>query len=162
VLSIAGMNQECSSEIYIEKFKNSSSPQIEARYRGVIGTLSDPGTPKNVIGAILDQTIRGADAPYIIATLLSNSKNAFNGFIEIKNNWSTLLELMPGWTASRILDSLPSIYDELLSEEIKSFVNENPLPSAEKITRQNIERLDANIKFKNTIKDEFINTKFEL
>ena len=162
VLSIAGMNQECSSEIYIEKFKNSSSPQIEARYRGVIGTLSDPDTPKNVIGAILDQTIRGADAPYIIATLLSNSKNASNGFIEIKNNWSALLELMPGWTASRILDSLPSIYDELLSEEIKSFVNENPLPSAEKITRQNIERLDANIKFKNTIKDEFINTKFEL
>ena len=110
----------------------------------------------------MDQTIRGADAPYIIATLLANSKNASNGFMEIKNNWSVLLELMPGWTASRILDSLPSIYDELLSEEIKSFVNENPLPSAEKITRQNIERMDANIKFKNTIKDEFINTKFEL
>ena len=162
VLSISGMNQECSSEIYIEKFKNSSSPQIEARYRGVIGTLSDLDTPKNVIGAILDQTIRGADAPYIIATLLSNSKNASSGFVEIKNNWSALLELMPGWTASRILDSLPSIYDELLSEEIKSFVNENPLPSAEKITKQNIERMDANIKFKNTIKDEFINTKFEL
>ena len=49
-----------------------------------------------------------------------------------------------------------------MSEEIKSFVNENPLPSAEKITRQNIERLDSNIKFKNTIKDEFINTIFEL
>ena len=36
------------------------------------------------------------------------------------------------------------------------------LPSAEKITRQNIERMDVNIKFKNAIKDEFINTKFEL
>ena len=71
---------------------------------------------------------------------------------EIKKNWSNLLKVMPGWTSSRILDSLSSIYDESLSEEIKNFIKENPLPSAEKITKQKIEKMDANIKFKNSIK----------
>ena len=73
--------------------------------------MSDPNAPKKVIGAILNQSIRGADAPYIIATLLSNTKNASSAFLEIKNNWNSLLEVMPGWTSSRILDSLSSIYD---------------------------------------------------
>jgi puromycin-sensitive aminopeptidase len=162
VLYVAGMNEEISTDRYIEKLKNSTSPQIEARYRGVIGTLSDPNAPKKVIGAILNQSIRGADAPYIIATLLSNTKNASSAFLEIKNNWNSLLEVMPGWTSSRILDSLSSIYDESLSEEIKIFIKENPLPSAEKITKQKIERMDANIKFKNLIKEDLINTKFNL
>ena len=162
VLYVSGMNEEISTDRYIEKLKNSTSPQIEARYRGVIGTLSDPNTPKKVIGAILNQSIRGADAPYIIATLLSNTKNASSAFLEIKNNWNSLLEVMPGWTSSRILDSLSSIYDESLSEEIKIFIKENPLPSAEKITKQKIERMDANIKFKNLIKEDLINTKFNL
>ena len=124
--------------------------------------MSDPNAPKKVIGAILNQSIRGADAPYIIATLLSNTKNASSAFLEIKNNWNSLLEVMPGWTSSRILDSLSSIYDESLSEEIKIFIKENPLPSAEKITKQKIERMDANIKFKNLIKEDLINTKFNL
>ena len=49
----------------------------------------------------------------------------------------------------------PSIQD-------KNFIKENPLPSAEKITKQKIERMDANIKFKNSIKEDLINTKFNL
>ncbi len=162
VLYIAGMNKENLSDKYIEKLKNAKSPQIEARYRNVIGTLSDPNAPKKVINAILDQSIRGADAPYIIATLLSNTKNASVAFQEIKNNWSNLLNVMPGWTSSRILDSLSSIYDESLSLEIKKFIKDNPLPSADKITKQKIERMDANIKFKNSIKEDLNNTKFKL
>ena len=162
VLYIAGMNKENLADKYIEKLKNATSPQIEARYRNVIGTLRDPNAPKKVIGAILDQSIRGADAPYIIATLLSNTKNASVAFQEIKNNWDNLLNVMPGWTSSRILDSLSSIYDETLSVEIKKFINDNPLPSADKITKQKIERMDANIKFKNSIKEDLINTKFKL
>ena len=43
-------------------------------------------------------------------------------------------------------------YDQIRAAAIES----------EKITRQNIERMDANIKFKNTLKDEFVNTKFVL
>ena len=162
VLYIAGMNKENLSDKYIEKLKNAKSPQIEARYRNVIGTLSDPNAPRKVISAILDQSIRGADAPYIIATLLSNTKNASVAFQEIKNNWSNLINVMPGWTSSRILDSLSSIYDESLSVEIKKFIKDNPLPSADKITKQKIERMDANIKFKNSIKEDLIKTKFKL
>ena len=34
--------------------------------------------------------------------------------------------------------------------------------SLNKITKQKIERMDANIKFKNSIKEDLINTKFKL
>ena len=68
---------------------------------------------------------------------------------------------MPEWTSSRILDGLPSIYNEVLGNDIEKFVKSNPLPSAEKITKQKIERLNANIKFKNSIINSLKKTKFE-
>ena len=59
---------------------------------------------------------------------------------------------MPEWTSSRILDYLPSIYDKKLGDEIEKFLLHNPLPAAEKITKQKLERLQANINFANIIK----------
>ena len=79
----------------------------------------------------------------------------------VKDNWDNLLKVMPEWTSSRILDGLPSIYNEVLGNDIKKFVEVNPLPSAEKITKQKIERLNANIKFKNSIINSLKKTKFE-
>ena len=71
----------------------------------------------------------------------------------IKDNFEGLLGVMPDWTASRILDALPSIYDEKFAIDIKDFVNKNPLPSSEKLAAQKLERLEANIEFMDNLKE---------
>jgi hypothetical protein len=123
--------------------------------------LSDPKTPEVVLNAILEGTIRGADAPYIVSGLISHTENGEAAWVAVKDNWDNLLKVMPEWTSSRILDGLPSIYNEVLGKDIEKFVESNPLPSAEKITKQKIERLNANIKFKNLIINSLKKTKFE-
>jgi hypothetical protein len=52
---------------------------------------------------------------------------------------------MPEWTASRILSGLDSIYDKDLGEDIRTFILKNPLPSAEKMMAQKLEKLEANM-----------------
>ena len=101
----------------------------------------------------MDQTIRGADAPYVIAVSLSNSDNSEKAWGLVKKNWENLLKVMPEWTASRILDALPSIYNKELAKDIEEFLKENPLPSAEKISKQKLERLKANIAFKDRMQN---------
>ena len=60
---------------------------------------------------------------------------------------------MPDWTASRILDALPAIYDEEFAGDIKNFIEKNPLPSSEKLAAQKLERLEANIEFMDNLKE---------
>jgi len=161
VLSIAGMNPSVSVRKYLDKFMQAETPQIEGRYRSMLWGLSDPKTPEVVLNAILEGTIRGADAPYIVSGLISHTENGETAWMNVKNNWGNLLKVMPEWTSSRILDGLPSIYNEVLGKDIEKFVESNPLPSAEKITKQKIERLNANIKFKNLIINSLKKTRFE-
>jgi len=161
VLSIAGMDPLVSVTKYLDKFIQAETPQIEGRYRSMLWGLSDPKTPEVVLNAILEGTIRGADGPYIVSGLISHTENGETAWTIVKDNWDNLLKVMPEWTSSRILDGLPSIYNEALGKDIEKFVEANPLPSAEKITKQKIERLNANIKFKNLIINSLKKTRFE-
>ena len=160
VLSVSGLDKSISISNYLNNFINSHSPQIEARFRSSLPGVSDPETPKVVIEAILNETIRGADAPYLLAGLISHHENGKNAWEIIKLNWEGLLKVMPEWTSSRILDGLPSVYDEHIGKDIQDFIKLNPLPSAEKLTKQKFERLNANIKFKNSINSVLKKAKF--
>ena len=52
------------------------------------------------------------------------------------------------------------MYDEHIGKDIQDFIKLNPLPSAEKLTKQKFERLNANIKFKNSINSVLKKAKF--
>ena len=152
VLSISSLDKSLSSTLFIDKFNSATSPQLQARYRNVLGLVENEDSPANIINSILDETIRGADAPYVLSLLIANSNNGHNAWKLITGHWNELLNMMPEWTSSRILDYLPSIYDKKLGDDIEKFLLHNPLPAAEKITKQKLERLQANINFANIIK----------
>lgn len=102
---------------------------------------------------MLDGRIRGADCPYILASMITNKYIGKKSWKVIKENFNDLLNVMPDWTASRILDALPAIYDEEFAGDIKNFIKKNPLPSSEKLAAQKLERLEANIEFMDNLKE---------
>ena len=104
---------------------------------------------------MIDGKIRGADCPYILASMIMNNYIGKESWLVIKENFDELLKVMPAWTASRMLDSLSSIYDEELGNSIKDYIVKIPLPSSEKIAAQKLERLEANIEFVVNIKNNF-------
>jgi len=144
-LYLSALDQENKIEQFLEKFLNAGSPQLEGRYRAILGTVRDSNASEKIIKSMLDGTIRGADCPYILASMITNKVNGKKSWAEIKNNYQELLAVMPEWTASRILSGLDAIYDKDLGEDIRSFILENPLPSAEKMMAQKLEKLEANM-----------------
>ena len=118
---------------------------MEGRYRAILGIVRDPNAGKVIVQSMLDGTIRGADCPYILASMLANKVNGKESWSEIKENYSELLGVMPEWTASRILSGLDGIFDRELGDDVKSFILQNPLPSAEKLMAQKLEKLEANM-----------------
>ena len=151
ILSLATQDEEIRATDFLNRFKNSPSPQIESRYRAVLGEIKNEEMGEILISAILDGTIRGADSPYIIASMIANKHNGESVWNILTEEFDQILEKMPDWTASRILDALPSIYNQEFATKIIEFLNSNPLPSAEKSQAQKIERLRANVSFCNKI-----------
>ena len=89
--------------------------------------------------------------------MLGNKHNGKSSWDTIAKKFDQVLEKMPDWTASRILDALPTIYEEDFAKKIINFLDNNPLPAAEKAQAQKIERLKANITFSNRISSSLEN-----
>ena len=155
VVYIAALDESNNVEIFLDKFMNAPSPQIQGRYRAILGIIKDRNAPSEIVKYMLEEKIRGADCPYILASMIMNKYIGKESWLVIKENFDELLKVMPAWTASRILDALSSIYDEQLGNDIKDFITKNPLPSSEKIAAQKLERLEANIEFILNIKNKF-------
>ena len=155
VVYIAALDESNNVEIFLDKFMNAPSPQIQGRYRAILGIIKDRNAPSEIVKYMLEEKIRGADCPYILASMIMNKYIGKESWLVIKENFDELLKVMPAWTASRILDALSSIYDEQLGNDIKDFITKNPLPSSEKIASQKLERLEANIEFVLNIENKF-------
>ena len=155
VLYIAALDETNEVEKFLEKFIKAPSPQIQGRYRSVLGIIKNRNAPQEIVKYMIEGKIRGADCPYILASMIMNKYIGKESWLIIKENFNELLKVMPAWTASRILDALSSIYDEELGNDIKDFITRNPLPSSEKIAAQKLERLEANIEFILNIKNKF-------
>ncbi len=153
ILFISALDETNKIETFLEKFENAESPQMQGRYRGVLGQVRDKNASKKIVEFMLDGRIRGADCPYILASMITNKYIGKKSWELIKENFNDLLNVMPDWTASRILDALPAIYDEEFADDIKSFIKNNPLPSSEKLAAQKLERLEANIEFMDNLKE---------
>ena len=153
ILFISALDETNKIEIFLEKFENAESPQMQGRYRAVLGQVRDQNASKKIVEFMLDGRIRGADCPYILASMITNKYIGKKSWKVIKENFNDLLSVMPDWTASRILDALPAIYDEGFAGDIKNFIKKNPLPSSEKLAAQKLERLEANIEFMDNLKE---------
>ena len=151
ILSLSTQDEKIEAVDYLDRFKNSTSPQIESRYRAVLGQIKNREMGEVLIDAVLDGTIRGADSPYIISSMIANKHNGEMVWDIFTEKFGDILEKMPDWTTSRILDALPGIYNQEFGNKITEFLNTNPLPSAEKAQSQKIERLAANVSFSNRI-----------
>ena len=155
VLYIAALDESNKVQTFLDKFINAPSPQLQGRYRSILGVIKDKDAPREIVKYMLNGKIRGADCPYILASMIMNKYTGKESWNIIKENFKDLLKVMPAWTASRILDSLSSIYDEELGKDIKNYIIKNPLPSAEKIAAQKLERLEANMEFVLNIEKKF-------
>ena len=153
ILFISALDETNKIETFLEKFENAESPQMQGRYRAVLGQVRDQNASKKIVEFMLDGRIRGADCPYILASMVTNKYIGKKSWKVIKENFNDLLNVMPDWTASRILDALPAIYDEEFAGDIKNFIKKNPLPSSEKLAAQKLERLEANIEFMDNLKE---------
>ena len=62
--------------------------------------------------------------------------------------WDTLLAAVPAVTHSRIVEGISALSQPEVADEVQAFLGAHPMPEAAHAVRQNLERLDANVRMR--------------
>jgi len=155
ILSLSAVSGDISIDVFLDRFKNSKSPQIQHRYSNVLSAVENEKTSNVVVNAMLDGVIRPADVPLILASLISSKSNGRSCWDLFVKNFDKLLSVMTEKTTSLVLRGLSGVYDRDFANVIVPFVKANPLPASKKASAQNLERLESNLVFADRLREQF-------
>ena len=123
------------------------TPIEQARFLRAVADVADVDLATATLDRILDGSIRTQDRAWVFARLLSSSAGP-TVWRRATERWDAFLDAIPGLTRSRIVEGISALSQPGVAEEVGAFLAEHPLPEAAHSVRQNLERLDANVRLR--------------
>ena len=123
------------------------TPIDEARYLRAVGAVDADDLATATFDRILDGSIRSQDSFLVFAQLLSGRAGP-TVWRRATEHWDALLGVIPGMGRSRVVDGVAALSQPGVADEVKAFLAERPLPDAVHAFNQNLERLEANVQFR--------------
>ncbi|HEY3670254.1 MAG TPA: M1 family aminopeptidase, partial [Acidimicrobiia bacterium] len=123
------------------------TPIEQARFLRAVADADDVDLATATLDRILDGSIRTQDRAWVFARLLS-SRAGPTVWRRATEHWDAFLDAIPGLTRSRIVEGISALSQPGVADEVQAFLADHPLPEAAHSVRQNLERLEANVRLR--------------
>jgi puromycin-sensitive aminopeptidase len=134
-------------EQYWDRSRQAATPQEEVRYLFALPRFRDPELLQRTLDLALTE-VRTQNAPFVIAGALSNRWVGALAWRWLKDHWDTALSRFPDNTTSRMLEGLAALTEPSVAADVQAFMAAHPVPHAQRLVDQILERLDINTAFR--------------
>ena len=131
----------------IEHVKTAPSPEIAARYRGLIPLFRDPKLIARAVDYIYSDQVRSQDLPGMAAELFFNPVAKQTAWNAAKAHWDVLNQKIPT-AIGAITGSTATFCDAASKADVQSFFATHPPGAGERALRRALEAIDNCIAFK--------------
>jgi puromycin-sensitive aminopeptidase len=128
-------------------YRAAQTPIDEARFLRAVAGVPDLELATRTLDRILDGSIRTQDRAMVFARLLSGRAGP-TVWRRAAEQWDALLAAVPSVTHSRIVEGISALSQPGVADEVEAFLTAHPMPEAAHAVRQNLERLDANVRLR--------------
>jgi puromycin-sensitive aminopeptidase len=134
-------------ETLLERYRAASTPQAEMRSLNALTAFADVDLCLRTFDLAMTE-VRSQNGFLVISSLLANPIGGHAVWARITESWDAVAERLPKNAVPRILEALPTLCaDADFAENAIAFVNDHPLPSAQRRVEQSVERLRVNLAF---------------
>jgi aminopeptidase N len=128
-------------------YRGARTPIEEARFLRAVAGVSAVEPATTTLDRIIDGSIRSQDSALVFGRLLSGRAGPAV-WRRASERWDALLAAVPGVTRSRIVEGISALSQPEVADDVEVFLDAHPLPEATHSVRQNLERLDANVRLR--------------
>ncbi len=128
-------------------YQEATTPLEQRRYLRSVAGVQDEDLAVSTLDKIVDGDIRTQDGFWVFAHLLGGHAGPAV-WTSARKRWDDVLAVMPGMTRLRVVEGIPALSQPEIAADVKAFFAEHPIPDAKRALAQRVERLDANVLFR--------------
>jgi puromycin-sensitive aminopeptidase len=128
-------------------YRNTRTPIEQARFLRAVAAVDAVDLATEVFDQIVAGGIKTQDRAWVFARLLSSSAGP-EVWRRATEQWDAFLAAIPGLTRSRVVEGISALSEPAVAGEVAAFLAEHPIAEATHSVRQNLERLDANVRLR--------------
>jgi alanyl aminopeptidase len=134
--------------------KSAPTPEIAARYRGLIPAFRDPKLIARAVDYIYSDQVRTQDLPGMAAGLFFNPAAKQVAWSAAQSHWDVLNQKIPT-AIGAITGSVSTFCDPAVKQEVQAFFATHPAGAGERSLRRGLEAIDTCIAFKTAQQSSF-------
>jgi puromycin-sensitive aminopeptidase len=131
--------------VFVQRFKNASTPQEERRYLTRLGAFPGEAEIKNTLIMTMNGAIRTQDAPYLLGFTLTNRDQGPMVWEFIKENWDEILKSFPDNSIVRMAGGIRALTKPEIAADVAKFFEAHKVPTGELTMQQQLEKLRVNV-----------------
>jgi puromycin-sensitive aminopeptidase len=128
-------------------FKSARTPQEEQRYLFSLAGFRVPEVLRDTMAMTLNGEVRTQNAPFLMHSLLYNSKVRYEAWDFIRKNWDAMVNKYPDSALPRMCEAIVGLLDR--QDEVNAFFEEHKVRLGNKLIDQHLERLAVAVAFRN-------------
>ncbi len=128
-------------------YQKATTPLEQRRYLRTVAGVQREDLAVSTLDKIVEGDIRTQDGFWVFTHLLGGHAGP-TVWTSARQRWDDVLAVMPGMTRLRVVEGLPALSQPEVAADVKAFFAEHPIPDAKRALAQKLERLDANVLFR--------------
>lgn len=143
--AVASDGSSADYSVFLQRFKNASTPQEERRYQSLLGAFPGATEMDSTLKMTLNGEVRTQDAPYLLAYALMNRDQGPKAWEFIREHWEEMTKAYPDNSIVRMAGGVRSLNTPELAAEIEKFFESHKVPTGELTMQQHLEKLRVNV-----------------
>ncbi len=131
--------------VYVQRFKNASTPQEERRYQTHLGSFPGDAEIDNTLQMSMNGEIRTQDSPYLLGYAMANREQGERVWRFVAENWDEMLKAFPDNSIVRMAGGIRALSKPEIASEIAAFFESHKVPTGELTMQQHLEKLRVNV-----------------
>lgn len=127
---------------YRRMIRNARSPQERSRFEFALAAFRDPALIDTTLESTLKDEVATQNVVFLLGRLLGNPSAREATWAFIRSRWSELSKRISPGLAPRLVSALPALQLPRHRDEVASFFERYPLPTAARALKQALERFD--------------------
>jgi aminopeptidase N len=135
-------------EQFVQKMKNSITPEEHNRYLYALTYFRDPALVRRALELGISGQIRNQDSPYFIGAIMQDEVSKKIAWDFVRNHWNQVIAQTTTGSGQAIISGTGNFCDANTAQQVRQFFSVNKVIAAERTLKQTLEKISGCADFK--------------